>query len=418
MKGTVITVDVSKIRKFLQQIGILSRTFATLVISTLLFFIILNLASYAQSKMNQVPTASIKGLAATVSYSFFWDMMGLEVPHLIQDAKPTVLSQHNTLGFLFRLMTDINPLDPKTLLAHEIPGLGNDSAFLLRKGLGNDLAAAPEDYMPASEAKPVKQKPSPVVEILPSASPAKIITPTPIPTAAAPATKPVSANVMTSKKNVVLIYHSHNRESWVPELGIKDPDKAYDEKINITLVGKRLAKDLEDLGIGAADYSTDYTTAEKAFKFTYSYKYSAKTVREAFAANPGIQYVFDIHRDSQKRDLTTKMINGKNYAQVLFIIGQKNPNWELNEQFASQIHDAMEKKMPGISRGIWGKSAHDGNAEYNQSLSPNNILVEIGGPYNTIEECNRTVDLLAHVIADLYMDSEKVDGTVGVIAQK
>jgi stage II sporulation protein P len=415
MKGTAITVDVSKIRKFLEQIGILTRTFATLVISTLLFFIILNLASYAQSKMNQAPIASIKGLAATVSYSFFWDMMGLEVPHLSQDAKPSVLSQHNALGFLFRLVTDINPLDPKTLLAHEIPGLGNDSAFLLRKGQGNDLAAAPQDYMPAKEINPGKQKPSPVVEILPSASPVKIITPSPT---LVPSPKPVSANVATNKKNVVLIYHSHNRESWVPELGIKDPDKAYDEKINITLVGKRLAQDLQDLGIGAVDYSTDYTSAEKGFKFTYSYKYSAKTVREAFAANPAIQYVFDIHRDSQNRDLTTKTINGKDYAQVLFIIGQKNPNWELNEQFATQIHEGMEQKMPGISRGIWGKSAHDGNAEYNQSLSPNNILVEIGGPYNTIEECNRTVDLLAHVIADLYMDSEKVDGTAGIIAQK
>lgn len=413
MKGSAITIDVSKIRRFLQQIGILSRTFATLVISTFLFFIILNLASYAQSKMNQAPISSIKGLAATVSYSFFWDMLGLEVPHLIQDDKPTVLTQHNALGFLFRLVTDINPLDPKTLLAHEIPGLGNDSSFLLRKGQGNEIAAAPQDYMPAKEVKPEKQKPSPIVEILPTASPVKIITSTPV-----PSTKPVSANVKANKKNVVLIYHSHNRESWVPELGIKDPDKAYDDKTNITLVGKRLAQNLQDLGIGAVDYSTDYTSVEKGFKFTYSYKYSAKTVREAFAANPAIQYVFDIHRDSQNRNLTTKTIKGKDYAQVLFIIGQKNPNWQLNEQFATQIHEGMERKMPGISRGIWGKSAHDGNAEYNQSLSPNNILIEIGGPFNTIEECNRTVDLLANVIADLYLDSEKVDGTVGVIAKK
>jgi stage II sporulation protein P len=415
MKGTAITVDVSKIRKFLQQVGIFSSTFATLVISTLLFFIILNLASYAQSKMNQAPTSSIKGLAAAVSYSFFWDMMGLEVPRLAQDAHPSVLSQHNAVGFLFRLITDINPLDAKTLLAHEIPGLGNDSAFLLRKGQGNDLAEAPQDYMPVKETKPGKQKPSPVVEILPtsSASPVMLTTPSPV-----PVSKPVSSNVAASKKNVVLIYHSHNRESWVPELGIKDPDKAYDEKINISLVGKRLAQNLKDLGIGAVDYNTDYTSQEKGFKFTYSYKYSAKTVREAFAANPAIQYVFDIHRDSQNRAITTKKINGKDYAQVLFIIGQKNPNWELNEQFATKIHEGMEKRLPGISRGIWGKSAHDGNAEYNQSLSPNNILIEIGGPFNTIEECNRTVDLMAHVIADLYMDSQKDDGTEAVIAKK
>ncbi|QGQ95698.1 stage II sporulation protein P [Paenibacillus psychroresistens] len=414
MKGTAITLDVSRIRKLLQQVGILSSTFATLVISTLLFFIILNLASYAQSKMNQAPTSSIKGLAATVSYGFFWDMMGLEVPHLNQDTtQASVLSQRNAIGFLFRLITDVNPLDAKTLLAHEIPGLGNDSAFLLRQGQGTELAEGPQDYMPAKDIEPSEEKPSKVVEILPSTTPLKHIKPSP-----APISKPVSANVAPSKKNVVLIYHSHNRESWVPELGIKDPEKAYDETKNITLVGQRLAQNLKDLGIGAVDYSTDYASQEKGYDFIYSYKYSAKTVREAFAANPAIQYVFDIHRDSQNRNITTKTIDGKAYAQVLFIIGQRNPNWELNEKFATKIHDGMDKMMPGISRGIWGKSAHDGNAEYNQSLSPNNILIEIGGPYNTIEECNRTVDLLAHVIADLYMDSEKVDGAVGAIAQK
>jgi stage II sporulation protein P len=300
------------------------------------------------------------------------------------------------------------------LLAHEIPGLGNDKAFLLRQGQGTNLAAAPQDYMPVKETKTVKEQQSPATPVLPTSSAQdSAATPT-----ATPINKPVSANTAINNKNAVLIYHSHNRESWVPELGIKNPDKAYDEKINITLVGKRLAQDLQDLGIGAVDYSTDYTSAEKGFKFTYSYKYSAKTVREAFAANPGIQFVFDIHRDSQSRAITTKTINGKDYAQVLFIIGQKNPNWELNEQFATKIHEGMEKRLPGISRGVWGKSAHDGNAEYNQSLSPRNILVEIGGPYNTIEECNRTVDLLAHVIADQYLELEKADGAIGVIAKK
>jgi stage II sporulation protein P len=411
MKGTAITLDVSKIRRFLQQVGILSHTFGTLIIGTFLFFIILNLASYAQTKMNESPTASIKGLAATVSYSFFWDMMGLEVPHLSQADQPTVLSQQNALSFIFRLITDINPADPKTLIAHEVPGLNQDSAFLLRKGQGTTLAEAPQDYMPSKEADIPKAKPTPTVNIVPLPTPTEVITP-------APTAKAASGGVSASKKNVVLIYHSHNRESWVPELGIDNPDKAYDEKKNITLVGKRLAQDLQDLGIGAVDYSTDYTSQEKGFKFTYSYKYSAKTVREAFAANPGIQFVFDIHRDSQNRAKTTATINGKDYAQMLFIIGQRNPNWELNEQFATQIHERMEKKLPGISRGIWGKSAHDGNAEYNQSLSPQNILVEIGGPYNTIEECNRTVDILAHVIADLYFDSEKVNAPTGTIVKK
>jgi stage II sporulation protein P len=411
MKGTAITLDLSKIRKFLQQAGVLSRTFATLVTGTLLFFIILNLASYAQTQLNHNQTSSMRGLAASVSNSFFWDMMGLEVPHLVQDAQPSVLTQHNVMGLFFRLITDINPLDPKTLLAREVPGLGNDTAVLLRQGKGTNLASAPEDYLPSTSKAAPSVTPSKAIITTPSHTPLHTIAPS-------PTTQANSGKPTTNGKKVVLVYHSHNRESWLPELGIKDPAKAYDDKINISLVGKRLAQNLNDLGVGAVDYSPDYTSVEKGFNFNYSYKYSAKTVKEAFAANPQLQFEFDLHRDSGNRDKTTFTAGGKDYAQVLFIVGQKNPNWELNEQFATQIHEGMEKKLPGVSRGIWGKSAHDGNAEYNQSLSPHNILIEIGGPYNTIEECNRTVDLLAQVISELYWDSEKVNAPAGSIAKK
>ncbi|MDB5056213.1 MAG: stage sporulation protein [Bacilli bacterium] len=411
MKGTAVTLDISKIRKFLQQVGVLSQTFAMLVTCTMLFFIILNLATYAHAKMNHSPTSSIRGLAASVSNSFFQDMIAFEIPHFTREAETSIFSQQNMVGFLFRIMTDINPLDPKTLLASEIPGLDNDNAVLLHKGKTTSLANTPEDYMPAKSTNTPKNSTSQTILITPAPAPA--ITSSPKPAAETTLAKP-----STNGKKVVLIYHSHNRESWIPELGIKDPDKAYDDKTNITLVGKKLAKDLNDLGVGAVDYSPDYTSTEKGFKFIYSYKYSAKTVKEAFAANPDLQFEFDIHRDSQARAKTTTTINGKDYAQLLFIIGQKNPNWEVNEQFATQIHERMEAKMSGISRGIWGKSAHDGNAEYNQSLSPHSILIEVGGPYNTIEECNRTIDLLAGIIADLYWDAEKVNAPGTTVAKK
>mgnify|MGYP001196911739 FL=1 len=98
------------------------------------------------------------------------------------------------------------------------------------------------------------------------------------------------------------------------------------------------------------------------------------------------------------------------YAQVYFIVGTKNPNWKKNAEFANRIHKLLEQRMPGISRGVYAKS-HNGNAEYNQSLSPNSILMEIGGPYNTLEEMYRTADLLAELIADVYRQAEKVNAT-------
>lgn len=408
MKRTTFTLDLSKYRKLMQTLGIMGKTYAMLSAATLLVFLLVVAVGFGQSRLNASPASSMKGLAASVSNGFFLDMMGLEVPHLAEqkDAAST-FSQKNVFSFMFRLLTDINPRDPKTLLAREVPGLGLDSSYLIRKPSNGEVGEGPVEYAPAhtpsNGQQPDPQGPG-------ATQPAAAASPTPSPSAsAAPSAAP--AKPTTNGKKVVLIYHSHNRESWVPELGLaaKDMNKAQDAKKNITLVGKELADRLEDKGVGAAHYGTDYATAIDQYNWYYSYKYSSKTVKEAFAANPDIKFVFDLHRDDSSKEKSTLTVDGKSYAKVFFIIGQKNPNWEKNEAFATQIQERLEKKMKGLSRGIWAKSAHDGNAEYNQSLSPNSILIEIGGVFNTLEECKRTAAILADVIADMYWDAAKVD---------
>ncbi|MNI80700.1 Stage II sporulation protein P (SpoIIP) [compost metagenome] len=91
---------------------------------------------------------------------------------------------------------------------------------------------------------------------------------------------------------------------------------------------------------------------------------------------------------------------------MYFIIGHANKNWRKNEEFASSIHERMEKTYPGISRGIWGKTSSQGNGEYNQSLSPGSILIEIGGIDNTEEELGRTAKVLAGILADIYWEGQ------------
>jgi len=216
--------------------------------------------------------------------------------------------------------------------------------------------------------------------------------------------------VNAADHKLAFIYHSHNRESWLPELigtGKDKPNEAFDADINITMLGERLQQKLEDAGVGAIHSDTDYNTAVPSFNYNYSYKYSSKTVKEALAVNRDIEYIFDIHRDSQRRESTTVTINGKDYARLFFIIGQANPNWEQNEAFAKRIHEAMETKLPGVSKGILTKGTKHGHGEYNQSLSPNSVLIELGGVDNTLEENYRTIDALASVIAELVTDARK-----------
>lgn len=221
-----------------------------------------------------------------------------------------------------------------------------------------------------------------------------------------PTAKPSDVASAKGDDSIVFIYHTHNRESWNSEIQEGESNASSKEK-NITLVGERLAQQLEERGMGAMVSTTDYPTTVPNYEWNYSYKYSKKTVKEAIASNDNLKFFFDLHRDSQARKYTTAEIDGVSYAQVYFVIGQRNTNWKENEAFAKKINEKIEEKYPGLSRGILGKTAATGNAEYNQSLAEQNVLIEIGGVENTLEESYRTADVLAEIIAELYEESKK-----------
>ncbi|CAM3439413.1 stage II sporulation protein P [Marinicrinis lubricantis] len=385
------------------------KLFTALSCCTLILFVILSIGGIIQAKRVTSPISSMKGLTATVSSNFFLDMIALEMPRLKSDEENTTFSKTKVGHFLFEFVTNINPSDPKTLLAREVPGMAHEKIVVLRKGSHDGAVALPADYTPSKEVleSPPRQQTNPEPpKDDPNATPS-------VPNDTVPDPEPDTTEPpknTTNGKSKVFIYHSHNRESWVPELeGVTELDQAYDSSINITLVGKRMADRLQELGIGTTHSATDYQTKEQDFNYNYSYKYSKKTVQEAFATNPELDYFLDVHRDSQTRDLTTVNINGVDYAQLYFIIGLKNPNWKQNEEFANEILKRLDEKYPGISRGIYAKDGTTGNGEYNQSISPRSLVVEIGGPENTLEETNRTADVLAEVLAEIFWEAEKVD---------
>jgi stage II sporulation protein P len=397
-----------------RRILITGRAYFVLSVCSMVLFILLGIGGMVQKSLIASPVQSMKGFAASVSGQFFKSLLGMELPQM-DPGKGSPFHASRMAAFLLRFMTDMNANDPKSLLALELPAMDQDHSVLLRPGSGDPQA--PKDNSPIKEdiGQPdngPSQDPSETVTPEKSADPIEQ-SPSPEPSQADVPPK-LTDKLSTEGRKVVFIYHSHNRESWYPELkpDTKDPNS---DTVNVTLVGKRLAKDLESLGIGSTNSSKDYATTVKGYNWNYSYKYSLQTVRQALANNKQLKFFFDIHRDSQRRNKTTATINQKDYAQVYFIIGHRNPNWRENEQFANQIHVRLEKDYPGLSRGVWGKSAANGNGEYNQSIAPDSVLIEIGGVDNTLEECYRTADVLAKVIAEQYWENEKA---VKVSAEK
>lgn len=402
MKQYIVTLNFGKGSQRLRSLLVTGKMFLLLSLGSMAVVTTAGIGAIIHQQAAASPISSMKGFAANVPGPLFSNMLAMEMASGGK-AWTNPIDGKQAASFLIRMLTDINASDPKSLLAREYPGFETERTALIRPGATMNASAEPKDHgvieaeagnnsnSKGQNTSPSEHTAAPPVKTVPKSNPAVN----------------AGGQLTTGHDKVVFIYHSHNRESWIPELKNSGKDPS-DAAINVTLLGKRLQQKLEAQGIGAQSSAVDYPSAIKDFNWVLSYKYSKETVKEAMTSNKKLTYFFDIHRDSQPRKHTTVTINGKSYAKVMFIVGQGNPNWRKNEQFANKIHEAFEKNYPGISRGIWGKTSANGNGEYNQSLSPNSIVIEVGGVDNTLEESYRTIDALAKTITGIYWDAEKV----------
>lgn len=210
----------------------------------------------------------------------------------------------------------------------------------------------------------------------------------------------------------VYIYHTHNLESWKNVASQTRGSSVDDPEVNITLVGAQIAEQLKAKGIFTTVAKDDFANNLKVKKLSYtkSYSESRKAVDKARSENSKLQYFFDVHRDANvPRSKTTATIGKKTYARILFVIGTGHANHKENKKFAEALNALLNKKYPGLSRGVLLKSAHQGNGEYNQSVSSGSLLLEIGGVNNTLEESLLTAKAFADVFAEYYSTAKPIN---------
>lgn len=279
------------------------------------------------------------------------------------------------------LFTNINLRNMKSFLVSEIPGLNAASPKIIVAGKGTDFTNLPIESPPPADFDVYEGGEEYTEE------------------------KTDEEKLQTSD-HTVFIYSTHNTESFLPMLpGVTDPNLAWHKDNNVTLLGKRLGAKLEEKGIKTLVNSKDIQgmLKKRGMGYEQSYAASREVVVEAMKQNKQVQYYIDIHRDSLRKAVTTTTINGDKYAKCLFVVGEAHPKYEKNLEFATKIHHAIQKKYPGLSRGVFGKTKAGGNnGVYNQDLSESSLLIEIGGVDNTKDELNRTVDALADVISEYY----------------
>ncbi len=139
---------------------------------------------------------------------------------------------------------------------------------------------------------------------------------------------------------------------------------------------------------------------ENNWKYGYSYKASRILLEQAYKNDESLNIFIDLHRDSSKRNITTTYINDTSYAKILFVIGLEHGAYQKNLDFATQLNDMIKEKYPNLTRGIMQKKGSGVNGIYNQDFHPNTILLELGGPENTLEEINNTLKVFSDILSD------------------
>ena len=209
--------------------------------------------------------------------------------------------------------------------------------------------------------------------------------------------------VPVKKEPIVYLYNSHQGEEY--KSNYLD---TFNIKNNVLIASFILKEYLSVLGIEA--YVEENSVADvlhaNGWRYNSSYKASRILMEEAKKNNPSFTYYIDLHRDSSPYNITTTNINNENYARLLFVIGLENPGYENNLAFATKLNEAINQKYPSLSRGIIKKQGKGVNGVYNQDFSPNTILIELGGQYNTIEEVNNTLKILSKELAS-YINGVK-----------
>ena len=74
--------------------------------------------------------------------------------------------------------------------------------------------------------------------------------------------------------------------------------------------------------------------------------------------------------------------------------------------FTEKINEKLNEKYPSLSKGIYKKEGEGVNGVYNQDFSPYTILVEMGGPDNTIDEVLNTSLAFAECFLEVISENE------------
>ena len=192
---------------------------------------------------------------------------------------------------------------------------------------------------------------------------------------------------------IIYIYNSHQLENYnSSNLDI------YGITPNVLMASYLLKEKLNNKGISTIVEDTNMTDFLNLNNWNHANSYKASRIFILDKKNKynSLKYFIDIHRDSVKN--TTSVIEGKRYAKILFVVGLEHDNYKANLDSANKLNELANKYYPNLSRGIYKKEGPGVDGVYNQDISSNSILIELGGIDNNIDEVLNTTEAISNIL--------------------
>jgi len=202
-------------------------------------------------------------------------------------------------------------------------------------------------------------------------------------------------NHENASEPLVYIYNTHDMEAYSSSL-----IESYNVRYNVKMASYILSDYLKDLNIPSYVEESSTTELVNTMEiYENNYEASRDLIEKRQKEYPSIKYFIDIHRDAVDEQETTKVeIDGKKYAMLMFVIGEENAGYQENLALAETINSKLD---PRLTKGIIKKSGEGVNGIYNQDISKNAILVEVGSEENTIEEVDNSLEVLARTLMEV-----------------
>lgn len=205
-------------------------------------------------------------------------------------------------------------------------------------------------------------------------------------------------SVKLSKKPLVIIYHTHSSESYMPYKSSNYHREK--EKGTVRDVGSVMKKTLEKKGIKVIH---DKTLHDRP-SYNESYNRSLETITALRKKYPSADYIIDLHRDAAPSSVSEgkyAVIDGKRVAKFSLVVGQQNENYVELYDYAKKVSE----KAGGMYNGFGGPII-ERNYRYNEYVSNRSLLLEIGNNKNTIEEARLCGRYFAEVLASIIKSEQ------------